>query len=129
MNDGTVYTGGGQAYWTAGDKVVTNHPLYYRHPSCGTDCQYGSALNACVQLQELNDRLVGTLHKMTERKEAMSQAIWCDPGAHAFSAKDKGRRKYTETIQDENGREQTETYDVCSIHNVKMVAEPQAIAS
>lgn len=129
MNDGTTYTGGGQPYGARGDMILSNQPLYHRHPACHRDCRYGEVLSTCNSLQGLINQMTLQIHKRKVQEDSMSQAIWCDPGAHAFSAKDPGRRRLSGTSQDpDTGEEVTEVYDMCSQHSVKLVAEPKAIS-
>lgn len=52
----------------------------------------------------------------------MSQALWCDEGEHAFSARDKGRREITITGYDEDGDETSERFLACSEHIPKRQA-------
>lgn len=42
----------------------------------------------------------------------MSQALWCDPGNHAFSSLDENRRRMTS----EDAHGDSITVDICSEH-------------
>jgi hypothetical protein len=47
----------------------------------------------------------------------MSQALWCDAGDHAFSARDIEKKHGEWTVYDANlGKEVTEPYDTCGKH-------------
>ena len=51
-----------------------------------------------------------------KEQESMSQAIWCDKGDHAFSAKDPGREHYTSTRNVTEGSrvtQRTVEMDIC----------------
>lgn len=55
--------------------------------------------------------------KETERKKReVSQALWCDRGEHAFSAKDRGKMRVTVTIVNNDGEDVDEIQDVCGKH-------------
>jgi hypothetical protein len=75
------------------------------HPACREGCQMKTA-------QEIADTSAMILSQMG--RSSMSAAMWCDQGGHAFSERDPGRRRITMNVLDEEtGREITDTRDVC----------------
>lgn len=58
-----------------------------------------------------------------EEPQNMSQAIWCDQGGHAFSAKDPDREHYTSSRQVKEGnivQQVTAELDICGECKQKM---------
>lgn len=54
--------------------------------------------------------------KIEKETQHMSQALWCDKGAHAFSAKDPDREHYTSTRNVKDGNivtQVTAELDIC----------------
>ncbi len=52
-----------------------------------------------------------------EAKRFMSQAIWCDPGDHAFSAKDPDAQQFERRYKDpDSGDTITDVINVCGAH-------------
>lgn len=49
----------------------------------------------------------------SETGETVSQALWCDAGEHAFSARDPKRENWQRTMRNEEGEEVTVPWDVC----------------
>lgn len=66
-----------------------------------------------------------------EVSEQVSQAIWCDKGGHAFSAKDPDREHYTSTRNVQDGqivKQVTAELDICGPCSKEVVLfEPPAI--
>lgn len=67
------------------------------------------------------------------REQNMSQALWCDKGGHAFSAKDPDREHYTSTRNVTNGNittQMTAELDICGPCTKDVVLfEPPQITS
>jgi hypothetical protein len=59
------------------------------------------------------ERLVGR----TANGEIVSQALWCDQGGHAFSARDPKSEHWARTVTDPKTGEKAEVpWDVCGLH-------------
>jgi len=54
---------------------------------------------------------------MTEKRQAMSGALWCDLGEHAFSSKDRKRAGYKiQTVDEETGQPVEDELTACGPH-------------
>jgi hypothetical protein len=52
-----------------------------------------------------------------EARRLMSRALWCDPGDHAYSAKDPDQNQFERKYRDpETQEEKSETVNVCGAH-------------
>jgi hypothetical protein len=64
-----------------------------------------------------------------EKVEALSGALWCDLGEHAFSSRDRKRTTYTiGTIDEETGKAITDQLTACGPHAAerKVMLAPKA---
>jgi hypothetical protein len=77
-------------------------------------------LNGCQYrgLSELADGAQQLLHQAAEeRKIAMSGALWCDLGEHAFSSRDRKRTTYSiQTLDEETGQPVNDQLTACGPH-------------
>lgn len=92
------------------------HPngLEWRHSNCAMRCQLGTELARLQQKVQEAEQLIGGM-------SAMSQALWCDPGDHAFSGRDPERSRYTRThVDPATGDEKVEVFDTCGEHALKV---------
>ena len=76
--------------------------------------------NGCQfsNLGSLADGAQRALEQATqERLEALSGALWCDLGEHAFSSRDRKRTTYKiETVDEETGEPITDQLTACGPH-------------
>ena len=80
-------------------------------------CQLGRASQIAAEAKTMLDRA------LEEKKQAMSGALWCDLGGHAFSSRDRKRATYKiETVDEETGAPVTDELTACGPH----AAERQA---
>jgi hypothetical protein len=85
------------------------------HP-CRAGCQLGEARSTLVQagrIMEQAQRLAGR----TQEGTIVSQAMWCDQGQHAFSARDPKAEHWERNGTDPvSGKKVTVPWDVCGEH-------------
>lgn len=85
----------------------------------GGPCQIEQARVLYAQAQGMLDQA----QKMTGRTaegEIMSQALWCDQGTHAFSARDLKAEHWERRIKDGDGNSIVIPWDVCGACLAKM---------
>ena len=86
------------------------------YPLMDQDCR----LNGC-QHRAMSGLLDGAQQALEqardERIRALSGALWCDLGEHAFSSRDRKRTTYTvETTDEETGLPMTDQITACGPH-------------
>ena len=82
------------------------------------DCQYRNLAPMLARAQQAVDQA------RDERIEALSGALWCDLGEHAFSSRDRKRTTYKiETVDEDTGQPVTDQLTACGPH----AAERQAM--
>lgn len=75
-------------------------------------CMDGCQLTEARKLLVTAERLVG---RTTEGK-TVSQALWCDQGDHAFSARDPKSEHWERQVKNDKGENVTVPWDVCGQH-------------
>lgn len=74
-------------------------------------CQYHYLHPLAQRAQDMLEQARG------ERIEALSGALWCDLGEHAFSSRDRKRTTYKiETVDEETGEPITDQLTACGPH-------------
>jgi hypothetical protein len=74
-------------------------------PVCAAgQCMIGSARGFLIQAQQVIKE---------NGRNAMSVALWCDQGGHAFSERDPGRQRISVNTLDDNEQEVTIAKDFC----------------
>ena len=74
-------------------------------------CQYRQLGPLATEAQHMLEQAVH------ERVEALSGALWCDLGEHAFSSRDRKRTTYKiETVDEETGEPITDQLTACGPH-------------
>ena len=76
------------------------------------ECKAGCKLQEARQLLAAAEKLVGK----TIRGETVSQALWCDQGGHAFSARDPKSEHWTREVKNDAGELVKIPWDVCGTH-------------
>jgi hypothetical protein len=79
-------------------------------------CQLGRASEMAAEAKRMLDQAI------SEKREAMSGALWCDLGGHAFSSRDKKRATYKVQTFDDDGNPAEDELTACGPH----AAERQA---
>jgi hypothetical protein len=88
------------------------------HP-CRDGCQLEQARSLHASAKYMLDqaqRITGR----TAEGEIVSQALWCDGGNHAFSARDLKAEHWERRIKDSDGNALTIPWDVCGACLAKM---------
>ena len=100
----------------------------YGHP-CDGGCQLQRAQQMMMQAQDVLNR-AARLAGRTENGEIVSQALWCDQGNHAFSARDPKSEHWERHVKNDDGETVTIPWDVCGPHLAGMgKSEPPAAVS
>jgi hypothetical protein len=96
------------------------------HPQCAAG---GCKLPDARKLLAAAERLAGK----NARGEIVSQALWCDQGGHAFSARDPQAEHWERQAKDKDGATVTIPWDVCGEHmtalNSRLAAMEREIGS
>lgn len=76
------------------------------------ECKAGCKLAEARALLAAAEKLVGK----TIKGETVSQALWCDQGGHAFSARDPKSEHWTREVKNDKGEIVSVPWDVCGQH-------------
>ncbi len=87
-----------------------------RPHACRDGCQLAQAQNTLAQAQTLIAQAEQMRGRTINGEITMSQALWCDAGEHAFSARDPKREHWQRTVWDGDDRQVEIPWDVCSQH-------------
>jgi hypothetical protein len=79
------------------------------HPQCAVG---GCKLPDARKLLAAAERLAGK----NARGEIVSQALWCDQGGHAFSARDPQAEHWERQVKNDKGEPVVIPWDVCGRH-------------
>jgi len=108
------------SYPAVGD--FSSQACYIRNASAACvnrGCQAAAAAAAMDQAREIYvsaERMLGQAQQLTghtPQGEHVSQALWCDAGEHAFSARDPKAERWDRTMKNEEGEPVTIPWDVC----------------
>lgn len=77
-------------------------------------CQLAHAQVTLTRAQELLAEAERLRGQDANGRTIMSQALWCDAGEHAFSARDPKREHWQRTLRGDDGEEIQIPWDVCS---------------
>jgi hypothetical protein len=98
------------------------YPSYrYGGPQFDSQRPRTEAHNELIQAQRILDQARQEAERARryrdEARRLMSQALWCDPGDHAFSAKDPDAQQFERKYKDpESGEIRTDVINVCGVH-------------
>jgi hypothetical protein len=83
-----------------------------KHQVCRMNgCQYRGLSDLVTSAQQALNQA------SNERVRALSGALWCDLGEHAFSSRDRKRTTYTvQTVDEETGEPVTDQITACGPH-------------
>ncbi len=87
------------------------------------ECAGGCKLAEARKLLASAQKLVGR----TAEGAIVSQALWCDQGGHAFSARDPKAEHWERQGQNDKGEKITIPWDVCGEHMAAINARMAAI--
>lgn len=93
------------------------------HP-CRAACQMEQARTLYARAQAVLDQAQRLAGRTTEG-EPVSQALWCDQGNHAFSARDLKAEHWERRVKDSDGQPIVIPWDVCGTCLAKMPGAPQ----
>lgn len=94
---------------------------YYRGPGSDSGRPRTESHNQLIQAQQILEQARQETERAiairNEAKRLMSTALWCDPGDHAYSAKDPDQNQFERRYTDPKTREEKyETVNVCGAH-------------
>ena len=105
----------------------------YQGPQFGREPSRTQSHEELVQAQRILDQARQETERARryrdEARRLMSQALWCDPGDHAFSSKDSSKREFVGRYTDPEKGEIEEVINVCGEHLSESFrsAQPSAV--